>query len=69
MAPAELEALLLTNRHVADVAVIGIQDAEAGEVPRAYVVLKEGVKVTEKDIKAFVAGEYLIFFLTSATMF
>jgi acyl-CoA synthetase (AMP-forming)/AMP-acid ligase II len=36
--PAELEALLATHHAVADVAVIGRPDAEAGEVPVAYVV-------------------------------
>lgn len=43
---------------MADVAVIGISDKEAGEVPRAYVVVKRGVKVTEKDIIDFVTGKY-----------
>ena len=41
--PAELEALLLTHPAVADVAVIGIPDEEAGERPKAFVVLKPGV--------------------------
>jgi acyl-CoA synthetase (AMP-forming)/AMP-acid ligase II len=38
VAPAELEALLLTHPSVADVAVIGRPDERAGEVPVAYVV-------------------------------
>ncbi|PWA00697.1 hypothetical protein BB558_003248 [Smittium angustum] len=41
VAPAELEALLLGNPDVSDVAVIGVYlDEQATEVPRAYVVLK-----------------------------
>lgn len=40
VAPAELEAVLLTHPAVADAAVIGIADEEAGEVPKAFVVLK-----------------------------
>jgi acyl-CoA synthetase (AMP-forming)/AMP-acid ligase II len=40
VAPAELEALLLTHSAVLDVAVIRKADEEAGEVPLAYVVLK-----------------------------
>jgi acyl-CoA synthetase (AMP-forming)/AMP-acid ligase II len=40
VAPAELEALLLTHAAVLDVAVIRKADEEAGEVPLAYVVLK-----------------------------
>ena len=38
VAPAELDALLLTHPNVDDVGVIGIPDEEAGEVSRAYVV-------------------------------
>ena len=40
VAPAELEALLLLHPAIADVAVIPSQDEKAGEVPKAFVVLK-----------------------------
>ena len=40
VAPAELEALLLQHPSIADVAVIPTRDEEAGEVPKAFVVLK-----------------------------
>ncbi|MDX6667180.1 MAG: hypothetical protein QOK04_560 [Solirubrobacteraceae bacterium] len=38
VAPAELEALMLTHPDVGDVAVIGVADEEAGELPKAFVV-------------------------------
>ncbi|HLJ08186.1 MAG TPA: AMP-binding protein, partial [Acidimicrobiia bacterium] len=38
VAPAELEALLLTHPGVADAAVVGVPDQDAGEVPKAFVV-------------------------------
>jgi acyl-CoA synthetase (AMP-forming)/AMP-acid ligase II len=38
VAPAELEALLLSHDGVADAAVIGVPDEEAGELPKAFVV-------------------------------
>ena len=38
VAPAELEALLITHPAVGDVAVIGVADEEAGEIPKAFVV-------------------------------
>jgi acyl-CoA synthetase (AMP-forming)/AMP-acid ligase II len=38
VAPAELEALLITHPGVGDVAVIGVADEEAGELPKAFVV-------------------------------
>ena len=56
MAPAELEALLLTHDCVADVAVIGVPEEAAGELPRAYVVLKSGKKVTALELQEFVKG-------------
>jgi acyl-CoA synthetase (AMP-forming)/AMP-acid ligase II len=40
VAPAELEALLLTHPAVLDAAVVRRPDEEAGEVPKAYVVRK-----------------------------
>jgi acyl-CoA synthetase (AMP-forming)/AMP-acid ligase II len=53
IAPAELEALLLSHPSVADAAVIPIADEEAGEVPKAFVVLKG--PATPEEIMDFVA--------------
>jgi 4-coumarate--CoA ligase len=53
--PAELEALLLTHPAVADVAVIGIPDEEAGERPNAFVVLKPDSEATAEELQEFVA--------------
>ncbi|OAX82265.1 hypothetical protein ACJ72_03388 [Emergomyces africanus] len=43
VAPAELEAHLLTHPYVADTAVIAVEDDAAGEVPKAYVVKAKNV--------------------------
>ncbi len=56
MPPAELESLILTHPAVADCAVIGLPDEMAGELPRAYVVLKQGQSVSSEDICQFVEG-------------
>ncbi len=53
VAPAELEAVILGNPAIADACVIGIADAEAGEVPKAFVVLKG--KITAEELQAYVA--------------
>jgi len=53
VAPAELEAILLAHPAVADGAVIGIPDEEAGEVPKAFVVPK--AEVTAEQLMAYIA--------------
>ncbi|MGK0463552.1 MAG: acyl-CoA synthetase (AMP-forming)/AMP-acid ligase II, partial [Candidatus Azotimanducaceae bacterium] len=45
VAPAELEALIITHPKVTDVAVIGIADDEAGEVPKAFVTTAPGQEI------------------------
>jgi acyl-CoA synthetase (AMP-forming)/AMP-acid ligase II len=55
VAPAELEALLLTHPGIADAAVVGVPDDEAGERPRAFVVVREGQQLAAEDITAFTA--------------
>ena len=54
IAPAELEAVLLGHPSIADAAVIPLADEEAGQVPKAFVVLKG--ELTPTDILAYVAA-------------
>ena len=54
--PAELEALPLTHPGIADAAVIGIPDEEAGEIPKAFVVVKPDEELTADDVAGFVSG-------------
>ena len=54
VAPAELEAILLTHPAVADAAVIPCKDDEAGEVPKAFVVVKS--ETSAAAIMDFVAA-------------
>jgi acyl-CoA synthetase (AMP-forming)/AMP-acid ligase II len=54
VAPAELEAVLLTHEAVADAAVFPQPDAEAGEIPKAAVVLKPGKTIAAEALMQYV---------------
>jgi acyl-coenzyme A synthetase/AMP-(fatty) acid ligase len=59
VAPAELEALLVTHPAILDAAVVRQSDEEAGEVPKAYIVLKgddASRATTSEAIMGWVAG-------------
>src|SRR4029077_5810836 len=47
VAPAELEALLFTHPAVADAAFVRKRDALAGEIPKAFVVLRAPASADE----------------------
>jgi 4-coumarate--CoA ligase len=57
--PAELEALLITHPAVVDVAVIGVPDEVAGELPKAFVTLAPGASLSLDEVQEFV-GEHLV---------
>ncbi|MCZ6872703.1 MAG: long-chain fatty acid--CoA ligase [bacterium] len=54
VAPAEVEAALFQHPAVSDCVVIGKPDAEAGEIPKAVVMLRPGEGVSAEDLMAFV---------------
>lgn len=52
--PKEIEEFLYTHPEIKDVQVIGVPSKEYGEEVMACIILKEGSKITEDDIKAYV---------------
>lgn len=56
--------MLLQHPSILDAGVIGIPDVSAGEVPRAYVVLRPEAKISEADVKKFVAEKVKVTLVT-----
>jgi acyl-CoA synthetase (AMP-forming)/AMP-acid ligase II len=57
VAPAELEAILHEHPAVLDAAVIPKPDVEGGEIPKAFVVLRDGFEASPEELMAFVADK------------
>jgi long-chain acyl-CoA synthetase len=55
IAPAELEAVLLEHPDIEDCAVIGAPDADAGEIPKAFVVVRAGQTLDMDALARFVS--------------
>lgn len=49
----EVESVIHRHPDVAEAAVVGVPDKLRGEVPKAFVVLKEGKKLAEEDLRFF----------------
>jgi long-chain acyl-CoA synthetase len=50
--PSEVEFVLLSHPGVAEVAYVGINDGYGGQIPTAFVVLKEGHHATAEELSA-----------------
>ncbi|PON52752.1 4-coumarate-CoA ligase [Parasponia andersonii] len=61
VAPAELEALLLTHPHISDAAVVPMNDEAAGEVPVAFVVRSNNSQITGDEIKQFISKQVVFY--------
>ncbi|EFN62390.1 4-coumarate--CoA ligase 1 [Camponotus floridanus] len=61
VAPSELEEVIRSNDKIQDVAVIGVPHDKYGEIPKAFVVPKPGVKINENELKEYVAERVVKF--------
>ncbi|MCK4648180.1 long-chain fatty acid--CoA ligase, partial [bacterium] len=48
--PREVEEVLYSHLAIAEAAVIGVKDRTKGEVPKAFLALKEGRKLSKNEI-------------------
>ncbi|MBL8935898.1 MAG: long-chain fatty acid--CoA ligase, partial [Archangium sp.] len=55
--PVEIERVLSTHPKLREVAVIGVKDAQWGEVGKAFVAPIEGATVTADEVLAFLQGK------------
>ena len=51
--PREIEDILSQHPKVKEVAIIGVKDEVRGEVPKAFVIARDGVKVEEKELRSY----------------
>jgi long-chain acyl-CoA synthetase len=51
--PREIEEVLAQHPKVKEVAVIGAKDEARGEVPKAFVIARDGMTVDEKELRHF----------------
>jgi fatty-acyl-CoA synthase len=52
--PGEIEELLAAHEAIEEVAAIGVPDEQFGQRLRAFVVVRDGKRVTEDDVKGYV---------------
>ncbi|KAL6008235.1 hypothetical protein ACLOJK_033741 [Asimina triloba] len=57
VAPADLEAVLVSHPEILDAAVAAACVEEVGDIPVAFVVMKPGSMLSQKDVIEFVAGQ------------
>ncbi len=67
--PAEVENVLYQNDAIAEAAVIGIADGRWGQVGRAVVVVKPGVRLTEDEVVAHCAANLARYKLPHSVVF
>jgi len=59
--PREVEEVLYEHPAVVEASVVGVKDSYRGETVKAYVVLKEGVVVTEEELDQFMRNKIASF--------
>ena len=69
VAPAELEAMLISHPNLSDAAVVSMKDEAAVEVPVAFVVRSNGSKISEDDIKQYISKQVVYYKRLSRVFF
>ncbi|AXJ08875.1 long-chain fatty acid--CoA ligase [Arthrobacter sp. PM3] len=67
--PAEVEQAIAELEAVGSVAVIGVPDEKWGEVPRAVVLLREGARLTEEQLRSHLEGRLARYKIPKSVVF
>ena len=67
--PMEVEDVLLGHPAVAEAAYVGVTDEYKGQIPTAFIVLKEGQSVTAEEIRKFCSQSFADFKLPKQIRF
>ncbi len=67
--PAEVEQAIAELDAVGSVAVIGVPDAKWGEVPRAVVLLRDGARLTEEQLRSHLEGRLARYKIPKSVLF
>jgi long-chain acyl-CoA synthetase len=59
--PREVEEVLSRHAELSEAAVIGVPDPVSGEAVKAFVVMKEGARLTEKDLIEFCRSRMAVY--------
>ena len=62
--PSNVEKHILTHPAVHDAGVVGLPHEVDGELPLAFVVVKDGCSVSEEEIVQYIAGNMLMTIIT-----
>jgi fatty-acyl-CoA synthase len=69
VAPGEIEAFLMSHPAVDQAFVVGIPDARTNEAAVAYVIVKDGARITEAELQSFCRGRIASFKVPRAIRF
>ncbi|XP_047327333.1 4-coumarate:CoA ligase 1-like [Impatiens glandulifera] len=61
VAPAELEAMLISHPNIAGAAVVAMKDERAGEIPVAFIVKSNGSEINEEDIMKYISDQVIYY--------
>jgi long-chain acyl-CoA synthetase len=67
--PRNIEEVLYRHKAVAEAAVIGIFHPQRVQVPKAFIVVKEGMSVTETEIREHLKADIAAYAMPAAFEF